>query len=197
MAGTADANNKQGENQMRDIDRRTTVSRRVFLRTTAAAPAAASLAVGIGISADAAWAADAKNLTPHVMATLVKVARDLFPHDNLADKFYITACAGYDALAADAGKKKLLTDGVAELDKAATAKFKEANYLAVNWEADRVSLLHGIEHTPFFAKLRGDLVVTLYNQKDLWPKFGYEGSSADKGGYINRGFSDIDWLPTA
>jgi hypothetical protein len=37
-------------------------------------------------------------------------------------------------------------------------------------------------------------VVSLYNQKDLWTKFGYEGSSADKGGYINRGFNDIDWV---
>jgi len=34
----------------------------------------------------------------------------------------------------------------------------------------------------------------LYNQKPLWAKFGYEGSSADKGGYINRGFNDIDWV---
>jgi len=182
---------------MRDIDRRTTVSRRVFLRTTAAAPAAAGLAVGAGISADAAWAADAKNLTPHVMATLVQIARDLFPHDNLADKFYITACAGYDALAARLPNKAMLTDGVTELDRGASIKFKQDSYLAVNWEADRVSLLQLLEHTPFFARLRGDLVVTLYNQKDLWPKFGYEGSSADKGGYINRGFADIDWLPTA
>ena len=37
--------------------------------------------------------------------------------------------------------------------------------------------------------------VSLYNNKEVWPKFGYEGASADKGGYINRGFNDIDWLP--
>ena len=30
-----------------------------------------------------------------------------------------------------------------------------------------------------------------------WPRFGYEGSSAEHGGYINRGFADIDWLPKA
>ena len=45
--------------------------------------------------------------------------------------------------------------------------------------------------------MRGDLVVSLYNQKEVWPKFGYEGSSAEHGGYINRGFADIDWLPKA
>ena len=54
-----------------------------------------------------------------------------------------------------------------------------------------------IEQTAFFQKVRGDLVVSLYNQKELWPKFGYEGSSAEHGGYIKRGFADIDWLPKA
>jgi len=28
----------------------------------------------------------------------------------------------------------------------------------------------------------------------VWPKFGYEGSSSERGGYINRGFDDINWL---
>ena len=47
------------------------------------------------------------------------------------------------------------------------------------------------------AARHGDLIVSLYNQKELWPKFGYEGSSAEHGGYIKRGFADIDWLPKA
>jgi hypothetical protein len=27
----------------------------------------------------------------------------------------------------------------------------------------------------------------------VWPKFGYEGSSWENGGYINRGFNDVNW----
>ena len=50
------------------------------------------------------------------------------------------------------------------------------------------------EETAFFQQLRGDLVVSLYNQKEVWPKFGYEGSSYEHGGYIERGFNDLDWL---
>jgi len=182
---------------MREIERRTTVNRRVFLRGSAAAPAAAAVAA-MGFSAEAAWAQEAKTLSPHVMASLARAARDIFPHDHLADRFYIAAVAGYDAIAAaDAAKKAMLEGGIARLDADAADRFGVANYLAVGWEADRVTLLQGITQTPFFAKLRGDLVVTLYNQKELWAKFGYEGSSAEHGGYINRGFSDIDWLPTA
>src|SRR5258708_15983297 len=68
-------------------------------------------------------------------------------------------------------------------------------YVQVPWEADRIVLLQGIEQTDFFRKVRSDLVVSLYNQEELWPKFGYEGSSAEHGGYIKRRFNDIDWLP--
>jgi hypothetical protein len=35
----------------------------------------------------------------------------------------------------------------------------------------------------------------LMNHAPLWPRLGYEGSSFDKGGYLHRGFDDIDWLP--
>ena len=84
----------------------------------------------------------------------------------------------------------------AGLDAAAQQNHKSL-YLLVTWETDRVALLQGIEHGALFQKLHGDLLVTLYNNKEVWPKFGYEGGSADKGGYINRGFNDIDWLPQA
>jgi len=38
------------------------------------------------------------------------------------------------------------------------------------------------------------MITALYNQKDVWTKLGYEGSSAEFGGYLHRGFDDIDWL---
>ena len=89
-------------------------------------------------------------LAPATLKTLVKVARDIYPHDFLVDSYYITAIKPWD--------------GKAAKDPATKA-------------------------------LRSDLVVSLYNQEELWPKFGYEGSSAEHGGYIKRGFNDIDWLP--
>ena len=180
---------------MREIDPRSKVTRRVFLRNSAtAAPAAAALAAGLTIGADAAWAQSAKNLKPATLATLARLARDLYPHDQLADTFYIKAISGYDAKSGtDAAFKKLMEDGVAALDAAATAKFK-SNYLAVGWEEQRVSLLQAIEKSAFFQKVRGDLIVGLYNNPEVWAKFRYEGESASKGGYINRGFNDIDWL---
>lgn len=178
---------------MRTIDRRTPVSRRVVLRGAGAALPAAVVAAS-SISADAAWAQDAKTLAPHAMATLVRAARDIYPHDHIADAFYVRAVNPWDAKAgADPAVRAMLEEGVARLD--ADAQERNASpYVKVAWEADRLVLLRGVEHTKFFKTLRADLVVSLYNQPAIWPKFGYEGSSAEHGGYIARGFDDIDWL---
>ena len=93
-------------------------------------------------------------------------------------------------------RQVLISDGITRLDQNARDRHKVA-YAEVPWEADRVVLLKEIEQSDFFQKVRGDLIVSLYNQKEVWPRFGYEGSSAEHGGYINRGFADIDWLPKA
>ena len=42
--------------------------------------------------------------------------------------------------------------------------------------------------------VRGGLIGGLYNQKAVWPIFGYEGASYEEGGYMDRGFNDINWL---
>jgi hypothetical protein len=174
---------------MRLVDRRPQVTRRVVLRGTALAVPGAAAA--LAISPAAAWAQEAQNLKPATMATLAHAARDIYPHDRLADAHYITAIAGYDT--GLPAVRELMATGCALLDVEAH-KRHACPYIAVADEPDRVAILKEIETTPFFTKLRSDLIVSLYNQKSLWPKFGYEGASADKGGYINRGFNDIDWL---
>jgi hypothetical protein len=183
------------EETMREIDRRSKYDRRVFLKGAATAVPVAAVATSTGLGISDAWADDATTLTPATMKTLVKVARDIYPHDMLVDSYYITAVKPWDGKAAkDPAVKAMIEGGVARLDQDARDQHK-VPYAEVAWEADRVKLLQGIEQTDFFGKIRGDLIVSLYNQKEVWPKFGYEGSSAEHGGYIKRGFADIDWLP--
>jgi hypothetical protein len=180
---------------MREVDRRSKYSRRIFLQGAAAAAPVVAVAASAGLTVGDAWADDATALAPSTLKTLVKVARDIYPHDFLVDGYYITAIKPWDGKAAkDPAVKSLLEDGVRRLDQDARDRHNAA-YAQVPWEADRVVLLQGIEQTDFFKKLRSDLVVSLYNQEELWQKFGYEGSSAEHGGYIKRGFNDIDWLP--
>ena len=164
------------------------ITRRALL---AQAAAAGALAAGVGFVAapDAAWALEVVNLQPRTMATLIQMARDIYPHDRLGDNFYAIAVKGYDT----AEQAEMVEAGVAALDAAAQGA-GHASYLDIGWEADRVALLRGMEASPFFQTVRGGLVTGLYNQKEVWPIFGYEGESYSKGGYIDRGFDDITWL---
>jgi hypothetical protein len=122
------------------------------------------------------------------------MARDIYPHDKLPEKFYAEVVEGFDKVSAsDAELKRLLVSGVEHINKLANAAHGKS-YADVPTEGERVTLLYQIEQSPFFQKVRGDLFFGIYNRKDAWPHFGYEGSSWEKGGYIKRGFDDINWL---
>jgi hypothetical protein len=165
------------------------MTRRELLSRSAAAGAAFVVGSGWVASNTAAWAMEVTNLKPETMATLIQMARDIYPHDHVADEFYAVAVKGYDA----ADKAEMVEAGIAALNAAAQGK-GHASYLAMGWERDRVDILRGMEDSPFFQTVRGGLVTGLYNQKEVWPLFGYEGESFSQGGYIDRGFNDISWL---
>jgi hypothetical protein len=176
---------------MRLIDKRIKVSRRDMLRATSAVAAAATVLPAVSV----VKAAEPVALSRESFDTLVKMARDIYPHDKIADKYYAAVIESLDKAAKDdAALKTLLEEGVTQLDKKAAGLKNAGGYGATSSEDERVAILKEIETTPFFQKVRGTMITGLYNNKELWPHFGYEGSSADKGGYINRGFGDIDWL---
>ena len=165
------------------------LTRRQPLTRTVAAGALAVTGTGFIAAPNAAWALELTVITPEQMATLMQMARDIYPHDKVPDQHYAVAVKGYDA----EDKKDMVAAGIAELDTAAKA-MGHASYLAIGWEEDRVKVLQSIETTPFFQTVRSGLVTGLYNQKEIWPIFGYQGESFSQGGYIERGFNDIDWL---
>ena len=165
------------------------MTRRALLGRSIAAGALAVTGVGFIAAPDAAWALEVAVITPEQMATLLQMARDIYPHDHVADEFYAVAVKGYDAEAS----KEMVAAGVAELDAAAVVQ-GHASYLAAGWEEERIAILKAVEGGAFFGTVRAGLVTGLYNQKAVWPLFGYEGESFSQGGYINRGFDDINWL---
>jgi hypothetical protein len=169
------------------------ISRRELLKRTGAAGAAAVLVVSghAVVSPQHAWGLETTALKPETMATLIQMARDIYPHDQVPDKYYAIAVKSHDENAGkDPAHKDLIEKGIADLD----AKAGAGGYRGLGWEEERVAVLKQIETTPFFQAVRGGLVVSLYNQQEVWPIFGYEGESYSKGGYIQRGFDDIEWL---
>ena len=136
-----------------------------------------------------AWAAEVAHLKPETFASLVLMARDIYPHDRLGDKYYAVVAKSHDT--ADAAP--MIEEGIASLNTLAVGA-GAPSYAGMGWEADRVAVLRQIESTPFFQTVRGGMMVSLYNNPEVWTHFGYEGESYSKGGYLDRGFNDIDWL---
>jgi hypothetical protein len=169
------------------------LSRRGFLQRSASGFAAAVAVTSTGalINASEAWGLEVKGLKPETMKTLILVARDIYPHDKVPDRYYAIAMKGYDEKAAGNPQVKAEMEAfVAALDGAAG----EGGYVGRAWEVDRVAILRNLSADPTFETIRSGLVTSLYNQQEIWPIFGYEGESFSKGGYIHRGFDDITWL---
>jgi hypothetical protein len=171
------------------------LSRRGFLAGGAATIAAVAVTgTSVLVNPEDASAADATSLTPDESRTLVKFTHDLFPHDRLGDSFYAKAIAPLEAEAAkDPAARKLLADGVGQLNKLAVVAGGKS-YSDLPDEKTRFAVIKQIEGGGFFTKVYGTTITELYNQPDVWSKFGYEGPSSALGGYINRGFNDLDWL---
>lgn len=165
------------------------LTRRQLLSRAVSAGALAVAGAGFIAAPNAAWAVEVTVITPSQMTTLMQMARDIYPHDQVPDQHYAVAVKGYDS----AEQKGMIDEGIAALDAAAKA-MGHADYASIGWEEDRVKVLQSIETTPFFQTIRAGLVTGLYNQKEVWPIFGYQGESYSQGGYISRGFNDIDWL---
>ena len=127
-------------------------------------------------------------LDPRAAETLTAMARMLYPHDVLDDAPY-RRVVDIVATQADAAQRALLANGAAALDEAGGRAFVALD------EKEKLAAVQAIEGSPFFEAMRAATARHLYDDRALWPRFGYEGASSHLGGYIERGFDDIDWIP--
>jgi hypothetical protein len=113
-------------------------------------------------------------LSERAAQAIVLAARAMYPHDDLPDDVYRRVADKLGEAAADDGE---------------AAETIEAGVAAFDGE------LSSIEGTPFFELVRSTAVVEVYSDQRTWELLGYEGPSFDRGGYVDRGFDDLDWLP--
>lgn len=137
-----------------------------------------------------AWSMSLETFDSPTGEALLMAVRHIFPHASLDDAVYALVVKDLDAAAAgDKDVRSLLESGVKQLNADAGGNWLEAN------DREQLTALVKQSGGDFFGKLQGTAVVSLYNNELAWAHFGYEGASFDEGGYINRGFQDIDWLP--
>jgi len=129
-------------------------------------------------------------LTDEARSVLIRVIRVAFPHPNFPDAPYErTADTILKEAEHSTWSRVALTQGLLTLGHYAGGDFRELPDDAA------LKVLRRIESTEFFGFVRRTTVLNLYDNEDVWEALGYEGPSFDKGGYVNRGFDDLDWLP--
>jgi hypothetical protein len=130
-------------------------------------------------------------LTPQARKALVALLRAAYPHPSFPDGPYErTADEVVAQVDASLWHRMVLVNGLETLDALAGGSFADLD------PAKAYELLLPLEDAEFFRFVRGVAVVALYNDHAVWELLGYEGASFDKGGYLERGFDDLDWLPT-
>jgi len=112
----------------------------------------------------------------------------MYPHDALPDDVYARvgeklAEAGRE----DAGTRRTIEDGVSALNDGRPFAERSAD--------EQLEALKQIEGSDFFELVRSTAVTEVYSDQRTWQLVGYEGPSFAKGGYIDRGFNDLGWLP--
>jgi hypothetical protein len=158
--------------------------RRDFLLTTALG------ALAIAAGGRGAFAAPEGALDPDAARVLRRVARLLYPHPTIPDQVYAEVADGVIG-GADPTMVSLLKDGAAAL-----AKTGRGGWLATG-ESDQIAALKRIENSPFFKTFKAAVQARLYEHPAMWAHIDYPGPSLPFGGYVEKGFDDIDWLPKA
>jgi hypothetical protein len=129
-------------------------------------------------------------LSEHDKRTLVRLLEVMFPHDSFPKGPYErTAQHVLDETAANPRSSAQLCQGLHDLDRLRDAPFVQLD------NAVALTVLRGVQDAPFFVHVLGIASVKLYDDREVWDLLGYEGPSFDKGGYVERGFNDLDWLP--
>jgi hypothetical protein len=169
------------------------INRRQFLESSGQAAGVVVVAasgVTMLVDPNGAWAMTLEAIPASDAQTLLQALRVIYPHESLSDQYYAQVVAALDQDAkGDQAVAAMLKDGVAGLDQAGPTPFVELS------AGNQTQALGAIEATPFFQTIRFKTIAVLYNEPLVWEAFGYEGEAFEYGGYIERGFDDLGWLP--
>jgi hypothetical protein len=127
---------------------------------------------------------------------LVRLLRAAYPHPRFPDGPYERTADAIIAAAEDSLFQRLsLAEGLASLDSRAAILGGGKAFADLDDET-ALALLRKIADAGFFVFIRSVAVVTLYDDAEVHRLLGYGGPSFEQGGYLHRGFDDLDWLPT-
>ncbi|MGQ7848535.1 hypothetical protein ACUNV4_28825 [Granulosicoccus sp. 3-233] len=166
------------------------INRRTFLMTAAMAGVTTSALLS-GVKP-----AFASALNADETALILRMTQDIYPHPELVpiDVYQAVTSSIIAGADDDAANAEQLRTGVGQIDAQARALFG-AGYLDIDNADAREGILRQFQNDAFFQSIRWAAYFGIYNNPDVWSKFGYQGSSIEYAGYVDRGFSDITFVP--
>lgn len=171
------------------MNNKQTTRRRFLVAAITFSTVAATAPTSLWLGHSAAWA-QSTNPDDELTDVLAHLARLLFPHDGLADEIYADVMGGVlAATAEDPAMTEVLHSAEAGLDAASGQSWMRLDTSA------QVEAMKLVQDEAFFAAILGTVRGHFYYNPEVWKFLDYPGSSKEHGGYINRGFNDIDWLP--
>lgn len=128
--------------------------------------------------------------SPGNRQSLIRIARAMYPHASFPDAPYARAV---DAILAEGARDPLLAGILLE----GLAEASDAGVLETGVPiAGVTAYLEAVEPSPFFESVRSRVCWHLYDDPEVRELVGYPGEAFSLGGYLHRGFDDLDWLPT-
>jgi hypothetical protein len=167
------------------MNNKKTTRRKFLVAAITFSAVAASVPGTTWLKSSSAWAES----TADPDALLAHMARCLFPHDGMGDNVYAEVMSGViTATAAD--------PSMAAVFQAAETAFnlkRGTPWMSLD-EAEQVAVIQELQNEAFFAAVLAKVRAHFYYHPAVWQHLDYPGSSREYGGYIKRGFDDIDWL---
>ena len=126
----------------------------------------------------------------HGGKVLSDVVYQLFPHERLSRDVYTQVTEQLGDRIGQSAELTAMMDSAMEV----LSGNSQENWFALA-ERRKTEAIEKIRYTPFFQFVLNETLSGVYRHPLTWELLGYEGSSLEFGGYIDRGFNDIDWLP--
>lgn len=135
-------------------------------------------------------ALNALELSDEARRILTRIIRVAFPHPQFPDGPYERMTQKIIETSEESRWFRMaLTQGLLTLDSLTEEHF-------LDLPDDRaLAVLKRIADLEFFGFIRRTVVLNLYDDPEVHAALGYEGESFSQGGYLNRGFNDLSWLP--
>jgi hypothetical protein len=162
--------------------------RRKFLMAAVLGSGAAASGLTLSVlTAARAWAEASSSASTG--PALAKMARLMCPHDVPESVYVEVMDSILSAALSDPGLDRKMDQALSALDAATGGDFVTSGS-NIQLEAMQASATQ-----TWFAAIQGQVLPRIYNHPVIWKHIGYPGSSVEYGGYKDRGFNDIDWLP--